>query len=167
MKLRVIGLSLSLLVAPAGAIDCTGDCDCSGAVTVDEITKLATGGLTGGLTCSCGACPSGGVAVDCIVQAIGNALGGCPRLACLGDCDGDGRVTQAEFDACIPGLALAVDSPPACCDGNSDRVVSTDELILIRSNQISGCLHLHQTSYMGGTREIPPNVLRESSIPLG
>lgn len=141
MHLRVVGLMLSLLISPAGAIDCTGDCDCSGSVTVDEITNLATVALTGGTSCSCGACPNGQVEVGCILRAIGNALEGCPRAPCLGDCDGNGTVTQAEFDACIPGLAHAVDSIPACCDANSDGAVSTDELITIGSHRFSGCPH--------------------------
>lgn len=59
------------------ATPCGGDCDASGAVTIDEIVTLVNLALTGGAPGNC-SCPAGDVVtVDCIVTAIQHALNGC------------------------------------------------------------------------------------------
>jgi len=84
---------------------CTGDCDGSGSVTVDEIVILVTmaTGVAPRPACAAGA-PSrdGTVAIDDIITAVNNAL--------LGSC---APVTQ---DLCGDG---AVDPPEECDDGGS------------------------------------------------
>lgn len=87
MNVGRLGLLALLLVTPAAAQECVGDCNCDRAVTVDEITGLTMVALNGGWACDCGACPSGGIAVPCIVTAIDNAMQGCRPPACVGDCD--------------------------------------------------------------------------------
>lgn len=67
-------------LSPTDAIGCRGDCDDSGEVTVDEIVRLTSIAL--GVDVE--SCPAGDgngdglITVDEILQAIANALDGCP-----------------------------------------------------------------------------------------
>lgn len=74
------------LLAWAGVAtaQCVGDCDGTGAVTVDEIVlgvNIALGSSAASTCPVVDADHSGEVTVDEIIQAINNALGGCPVLA--------------------------------------------------------------------------------------
>jgi hypothetical protein len=67
---------------PSPVPSCIGDCDSSGAVTVEEIitmVNIVLGNAPLG-ACPAGACDPQGAAVDitCIVRAVGYALGRCP-----------------------------------------------------------------------------------------
>ena len=83
----VVALSLTLGMAPrtARAAVCTGDCDGSGDVTVNEIIILVNMAL--GTQLQLSACPHGlpasitdvsQVDVTVIITAVNNALTGCP-----------------------------------------------------------------------------------------
>lgn len=60
--------------------------------------------------------------------------------ACVGDCDGNGSVT---VDEVVTGVSIALGARPlAECeslDGNSDQLVTVDEIILALSHALSGC----------------------------
>jgi len=137
MILRGVAILLFLFASPVAAQECVGDRNCDRSVTVEEITSLVNSALSGGWDYECGACPQGGIAVPCVVMAINNSLEGCPREVCLGDCDGDGRVTEDEILACLPGL-IPVEMPP-CCDANGDGQATTDEVVAMQYNSIAGC----------------------------
>jgi hypothetical protein len=98
----VVALSLTLGIAPrtARAAACTGDCDGSGDVTVNEIIILVNMAL--GTQTQLSACPHGipanitdvsQVDVTVIITAVNAALNGCPPpgLAC-----GNGHVDSGE-----------------------------------------------------------------------
>ncbi len=90
-------VGLYLIVAMPGAIladTCVGDCDGGGAVSIDELITGVTIALG---TVAAGACPAldcpqhiGGVFIDCAVEAVYNALHGCPVVAPtpVTDCSG-------------------------------------------------------------------------------
>jgi hypothetical protein len=79
LRLRPTGIAIPL---PAPPSTCVGDCDGSGAVTVDEIltmVKIAPGNAPL-LDCeSADANHDGQVTVDEILAAVSNALNGCVR----------------------------------------------------------------------------------------
>ena len=138
MNAWTVVILLLLLASTAAAQDCVGDLDCDRLVTVDEITRSVNSALSGGVIAACGSCPEGGIiTVSCILTIIRNALEGCPELACLGDCDGDGRVTEAEIRGCLQST-IPVEVPP-CCDANGDGQATTDEILAMESNRIAGC----------------------------
>lgn len=71
---------------------CTGDCDRNGIVGIEEIitavgmalngTAFPTGCLAALCACRPGSfCRNSGVTVECLVRAVGHALGGCPGEA--------------------------------------------------------------------------------------
>lgn len=103
-----------LFGSPAAAQACVGDCDGSGAVTVDEIVTMVNIALG---TTPVQACPAadpsrdGGVTVDEILQAVNSALNGCPPA----DGCATARVTMMlDFDpsAADPaGVTLRLDYP--------------------------------------------------------
>lgn len=65
-----------------GGSTCTGDCDNSGTVTVDEIVRMVNIALGQQPITNCPAADSNGdgsVTVDEIVKAVNNALNGCPQ----------------------------------------------------------------------------------------
>lgn len=76
----LIGIAVLVAsVAPAPARACVGDCDSGGTVTVDELilaVNIALGNA------QVGACPSpcGGAILEirCLIEAVNNALQGCP-----------------------------------------------------------------------------------------
>ncbi len=73
---------------------CVGDCDSSGAVTVDELAigariVLGTAAVAECPTLGCGA--DGQVTIDCLVEAVDRALSGCPQSS--GDTAAAARVT--------------------------------------------------------------------------
>ena len=59
---------------------------------------------------------------------------------CVGDCDGDGRVTVDEL---VRGVNIALGAAPLSeCpefDSNEDDQVSVDELVTAVNNALSGC----------------------------
>lgn len=76
---------------------CTGDCDNSGSVTVDEIVTMVNIALGGTPVSACEAGDadgSGSITVDEIITAVNNALNGCPAAGAGGapaeDCDNGG-----------------------------------------------------------------------------
>jgi len=78
-------IALSLLTfasdLSAGVVECAGDCDGDGNVTVDELvvgSQLALG-TTGAECDAIDANDDGSVAIDELVVAIGHALSGCPQ----------------------------------------------------------------------------------------
>ncbi|MFQ5665348.1 MAG: OmcA/MtrC family decaheme c-type cytochrome [Candidatus Binatia bacterium] len=79
--IATLGLLLGWLPKPAWAQACAGDCDGSGAVTVDEIVTVVNIALESLDVSSCTAGDtnaSGDVTVDEIVAAVNSALNGCP-----------------------------------------------------------------------------------------
>lgn len=82
--LLVIILALVTAVPPAianGGPACVGDCDNSGAVSIDEVLKgiqIVSGDLPPGqcLSFECNATEA--VTIDCMIRAVAAALGGCP-----------------------------------------------------------------------------------------
>ena len=62
-------------------------------------------------------------------------------MACCGDCDGDGVVSNDEFQTCIPPIIPeAPFAPCSACDCNHDgNVGSAGELTRIATNILSGC----------------------------
>jgi len=62
-----------------GAGSCVGDCDGSGAVTVNELITLVNIdlGTAQSSTCSHGIPSGGSVDITLIIQAVDNALNGC------------------------------------------------------------------------------------------
>ncbi|HVN84491.1 MAG TPA: DUF3604 domain-containing protein [Candidatus Binatia bacterium] len=77
------------------------------------------------------------VAVAAIVAAFGAAR---PAHGCVGDCDGDDRVTVDELVAGV-NVALGSASLPTCLllDDNEDGRVTVDELVSGVNNALSGC----------------------------
>ncbi len=71
----------SMVVAPAAAAACVGDCNGDRAVAVNELitgVNIALGAATLD-TCPAFDCRDGQpIGIDCIVQAVNSALGGCP-----------------------------------------------------------------------------------------
>ncbi len=64
-----------------------------------------------------------------------------PATQCLGDCNGDGRVTVDEVTRSI-GFLLRVEPPDRVCpaaDGDGDGAVSVTELIVAVDNALTGC----------------------------
>ncbi len=59
--------------------------------------------------------------------------------ACCGDLNGDGVVSAAEAQACVPSSIPENPPPPAACDCNHDGVVSAGELTLIGLYAANGC----------------------------
>jgi len=67
------------------AQQCVGDCDGSGAVSINELIRgvnIALGVTTVGV-CPAFDCPHphGGAFIDCAIEAVYNALNGCPVVA--------------------------------------------------------------------------------------
>ena len=80
----LLGLLAVLLLGTAPLAACVGDCDESGAVTVDEILRavsIALGAAAPGLCPAADADGSGRVTVDEIVTTVQLALAGCPAVA--------------------------------------------------------------------------------------
>lgn len=80
------GGAVSQINSVDGAVEigagCTGDCDGSGTVTVDEIVRMVNIALGQQPVSNCPAADSDGsgtVTVDEIVRAVTNALNGCPQ----------------------------------------------------------------------------------------
>lgn len=74
-------------------------------------------------------------------------LGGChvgkrPVSACVGDCDGDGAITAADFVR-VTGIDLGKVPFEACkvLDANGDGQFSADERIQMVRNYSDGCGH--------------------------
>jgi hypothetical protein len=68
---------------PAPAFCCTGDCDCGGAVAVNELTSSVNVALGTDPLTACLAADrtiDDQVTVDELIEAVNNALGGCPAL---------------------------------------------------------------------------------------
>lgn len=67
---------------------CAGDCNGDGQVTVDELVTLISIALNGGTA----GCPNvalwcdNNLGVQCVIQAVGSALNGCPASASDGSC---------------------------------------------------------------------------------
>jgi hypothetical protein len=88
---RICGFVIVALLAllssasrSAAAVDCVGDCDASGEVTVDEIITLVNISLGGAVLSTCPAGDrdgSGEITVDEIIAAVNNSLGNCPVVA--------------------------------------------------------------------------------------
>ena len=77
-------LALLLSVAPRPALACTGDCNASGTVTIEELVQgvtIALGNATTALCPAFDANGSGDVTVEELVAAVGSALDGCPATA--------------------------------------------------------------------------------------
>lgn len=96
-------------------VPCLGDCNGDGRVAVDELVvavRMALGDVSLSAcpvfehcNSECGPgparSPSPGVAVDCLVRAVSNALGGCPPARCASDQDCDDG-NPCTFDRCTP-----------------------------------------------------------------
>lgn len=78
----------------------------------------------------------------CGVLAL--SLGACrlarPRVVCVGDCDGDGAITAADFVR-LTGIDLGKVPFDACkaLDANGDGQFSADERIVMVRNYSDGC----------------------------
>jgi hypothetical protein len=130
-------------VSPA----CTGDCDQSGRVTVEELVRGVSILLTGSGLAGCPAIDAdsdGGVVVSEAVQAVANAMDGCPP-ECSGNWEQDcwnGIVT----DVCCPtgvicnfgqGMTICddgscVNAPDTCaetCDGTWETACREGTLV--------------------------------------
>ena len=80
-------LALLLSVAPRPALACTGDCNASGTVTIEELVQgvtIALGNATTALCPAFDANDSGDVTVEELVAAVGAALDGCAATATPG-----------------------------------------------------------------------------------
>lgn len=63
-----------------------------------------------------------------------------PPSECCGDTDGDGMVSDAEVQACVPTITTGfVISPPSPCDCNHDGNVTVGEITVVIHNAVSGC----------------------------
>ncbi len=103
------------------ATTCAGDCDLDRIVTVDEIVRLVTAALNGGI----GGCAAGDVdqnqtvSVDEILKALTSALFGCVA-----------PIPGPDLTRQFPGPRLALDHPPlalavADIDGDQDADLAT------------------------------------------
>jgi hypothetical protein len=63
-----------------------------------------------------------------------------PGSACVGDCDGDGRVTVDELIRVLM-IPLGVGSVDSCAHGNlpGDSIIDVDDLVTIVNNILNGC----------------------------
>lgn len=76
-----------------------------------------------------------------VLAAIGGAWAPAARAQCVGDCDGDGRVTVDEITRAV-GVSLAVGLPDPVCaaiDRDGDGHIAVTELILAVNNALNGC----------------------------
>ena len=88
---RTAGSILVLLLVvgatPRAGVACTGDCNDSGSVTIEELVQgvtIALGNATTALCPAFDANGSGDVTVEELVAAVGSALDGCPATATPG-----------------------------------------------------------------------------------
>jgi hypothetical protein len=73
-----------------------------------------------------------------VVTMIGAGAGSF-RIRCVGDCNGEGRVTVDEL---VRGVNLALGTPTAECpafDRNGDGLVTIDELVRAVNSALNGC----------------------------
>jgi hypothetical protein len=80
----VAALLLTWAMTPAAGSACVGDCDGSGAVSIDELTVAIRVALGLGASADCVAVDgnaSGTVEIDELVASVANALRGCPATA--------------------------------------------------------------------------------------
>ncbi len=74
-------LALWPLVTRANGLACGGDCDASGAVTIDEVITLVNISMGTAAVAACVAGDqddNGGISIDEVIAAMTNALGNCP-----------------------------------------------------------------------------------------
>lgn len=97
----------TVILVDAAPLECIGDCNGDGIVTIDEIVRGVDMALGGAAVEQCPAFDcnrSGlGVFINCVVVAVRNALNGCgtPGACCLGDCTaGTTDCTPWTQDAC-------------------------------------------------------------------
>ncbi len=108
--------SLGQTPTPAPSV-CIGDCNGKGQVTVDELLLLVWNALNGGTegcpdaAAWCSPTSPSGVQVDCILEAVNNALNGCPMFPSDGAC-------MVATTSCNTATAYSVQVIPtrrACC----------------------------------------------------
>ncbi len=112
---------VGVLVAPARGVDCPGDCDGNGQVTVDEIIVAVSIALGEAELGDCLAADSGGdgnVTVDELVMAVDAALNGC------GD-QTTAFVVATDFETGSFGT-VSFDDPPAITPVSQQRILNGD-----------------------------------------
>ena len=80
-------LTVILAVRTAVVAQCTGDCDVSGAVTIDELVRGVNIALGTAPVTDCGSLDASGngtVTIDDLVRAVNNTLAGCPTVPISG-----------------------------------------------------------------------------------
>jgi hypothetical protein len=91
MRILLLGISLlTLTVARAGADQCVGDCDGDGKVSIAELilgVDLALGSASPS-DCEAFASPAGTIDIAQLIQAVKNALNGCPTGRYVDNHDG-------------------------------------------------------------------------------
>jgi cysteine-rich repeat protein len=103
------------------AARCTGDCDSSGAVTVDEVLTGVNIALGNALLTGCSAFDANGdqhVTVDEILAAVNNALNGCAAAATPTATATVARVTPTPPPGCGNGM-VDFNLGETCDDGNT------------------------------------------------
>lgn len=109
-------LTFALLSSTNTALACTGDCNGDATVAITELV-LGVDALTGGGPVA--ACPifdadqSGGVEIDELIEAVGNALNGCPGSGQVA-----GQVVDVNTKQPLAGVAVST---------SNGRSTSTDE----------------------------------------
>lgn len=85
------------------------------------------------------------------------AFAGQSVVACVGDCDGDGRVTVAELVRAV-GIALGTASLDRCAlaDANGNGAVAINELVLAVNAALGGCPPLTPSALPTGTPTASP-----------
>lgn len=139
----VIALGFALVTATSARAACTGDCNTSSDVTVDEIIKMVNIALDPNANPVSGCTPGdanndGAITVDEIIQAVNNALSGCPTAtAFCGDhhtdageqCDDGGiciggtnagTTCAAEADCHGSGVCVGGDKAERVCTSDND-----------------------------------------------
>ena len=122
----ILGLGLMLgLVPRAARAVCTGDCDNSGDVQINEIITCVNIALGTAVVSTCSACDpdnSGDVQINEIIQAVNAALTSCPVPT--GAC-GDG-VKNGSEDCDVGGTCVGGMKASTACTKDSDCLTGTD-----------------------------------------
>jgi hypothetical protein len=133
--------SIGAYEAEVTPVACNGDCDASGAVTVNELVVMVAVALgdAGPTTCLRGIASGASVDIALLIEAVNSALNGCPArdlfVAATGNLNGDGsianpyrRITDAvaqaraqrASDAVGPLQAIAIHVAPGTYVGAFD-----------------------------------------------